>query len=91
MAFADDVVLINETRSKLRPEDIGPFVKRLGEARDYLFEAQGRSIAGALASFYVDPSLVRGVERRGLLILGLGLGRGVMGILNTEGFQPQRF
>ena len=41
-----------------------------------------RAIVGAIASLYVDPSLVRYGERLGLIVLGFGTD--VMQVLNTQ-------
>lgn len=89
VASAGDLLLINETKSLIRPEDIPAFVTVLREARDYLPEADGRAVIGALAGFSVDPSLVAAGERQGLLMFGLGTG--LLRVLNTPGFQPRRF
>lgn len=89
LAFGGDVVLVNETRSRLSPQDIADFVAVLREARAFLPEAEGRKVVGSLASFYVDPSLVRGAEREGLLLLGLQ--RGLLAVLNAPGFRPAEF
>lgn len=89
LAFARDVLLVNETRSKLRPEDLREFEQLLSEARDYIPDAEGRRVVGALATFYVDPSLVRAGERQGFLMLGLS--RGLMEILNSPDFRPREF
>jgi hypothetical protein len=89
IASAGDLVLVNETKSTVRPDDIPAFVAVLREARDYLPEADGRAIVGALAGFSVEPSLVVAGERQGLLMFGLGTG--LLRVLNTPGFQPRRF
>jgi hypothetical protein len=89
VASAGDLFLINETKSTIRPEDIAAFITVLREARDYLPEAEGRAVIGALAGFSVDPSLVAAGERQGLLMFGLGTG--LLQVLNTPGFQPRRF
>lgn len=90
VAHGGDIVLINETRSTLRPGDLDEFVTVLaGDAREYLPEARGKRLVGALASFYVDPSLVRAGERHGLLMLGLATG--LLEVLNREGFRPREF
>jgi hypothetical protein len=86
---AGDVLLITETKSTLRPEDIPDFVAALREARDYLPEFSDKRIVGALASFSVHPTLVVAGERQGLLMFGLGTG--LLQVLNTPGFQPTRF
>ncbi len=86
---AGDVLLVNETKSTIRPDDISAFVALLDEAREYLPEAEGRRLVGGLAGFSVDPSLVAAGERQGLLMFGLGTG--LLRILNTPGFQPRAF
>jgi len=86
---AGDLVLITQTKSTLRSEDIPAFLAALREARDYLPEARDKTIVGALAGFSVEPSLVVAAERRGLLMFGLGTG--LLQVLNSPGFQPARF
>ena len=89
LAWNDDILLLNETRSRLRPDDIADLLAMLKEARGFLSEAKGRRLVGSLASFYVDPSLVAAAERQGLLVLGLG--RGLLDVLNSPGFKPAEF
>jgi hypothetical protein len=89
VAMAGDVVLVNETNSRLRPEDIPAFIGVLQEVRDYLSEAEGRIVFGCLASFSLDPSLVIAGERQGLLMLGLGTG--LIRVLNSPEFVPRQF
>lgn len=89
LAGCRDVLLINETKSRLNPNDVENFVKLLGEARNFLPEFAERRIVGALASFYVDPSLIRFGERQGLLMLGAS--DGIMELLNEQGFSPRFF
>jgi hypothetical protein len=83
------VLMVNETRSTVRPEDIPAFVALLEKVREFLPEADGRRVVGSLAGFSLDPSLVATGERHGLLMLGLGTG--LMRVLNRRGFQPKRF
>jgi hypothetical protein len=89
LAFARDVLLVTETKSQLRPEDLPAFEELLREAREYIPDAEGRRVVGALATFYVDQSLVRAGERQGFFMLGLS--RGLMEILNAPGFRPREF
>lgn len=89
VVMAGDVVLVNETKSTLRPEDIPSFVEALRDIRNYLPEAEGRTVVGCLASFSLDPTLVTAGERQGLLMLGLGTG--LMRVLNSPGFVPRWF
>lgn len=89
LAGCGDVLLINETKSRLNPADVDNFVKLLGEARSFFPEYAERRIVGVLASFYIDPSLVRFGERQGLVMLGAS--DGVMELLNNPGFSPRFF
>ncbi len=89
VAMAGRLVLVNETKSTRRPEDIPAFLALLGEVREFLPETDGREVVGSLASFYVDPSLVAAGERQGLLMFGLG--SGLLDVLNSPGFEPRRF
>ena len=83
------MLLINETKNTLRPEDIPVFVKLLGSVRDFFPEHANKRLIGAIASLYVDPSLVRHAERQGLIVLGFG--DQLMDILNSPTFTPKLF
>jgi hypothetical protein len=89
VVMAGDVVLVNETKSHLRPDDIPAFVVALQDIRNYLPEAEGRKVIGCLASFSLDPSLVIAGERQGLLMVGLATG--LLRVLNSSGFEPRKF
>ncbi|MEZ4860279.1 MAG: hypothetical protein R3C14_03200 [Caldilineaceae bacterium] len=89
IAVCGEYMLINETKSRLSPEDITAFAKFLPEARTYFPQYADRKIIGAIASLYVDASLVRRGERLGLIVLGFG--EDVMDVLNTPDFKPQAF
>jgi hypothetical protein len=89
VAVAGPIVMVTETKSRLRPEDIPAFVRALGEVREYLPDADGRDVVGSLASLSVDPSLVVAGERQGLLMFGLGTG--LLRVLNSPDFKPRRF
>jgi cytochrome c556 len=89
VAICGDYVLINETKSRLNPEDIQDFIRVMSEARDFFPEYMGHHFIGAIASLRVDESLVRYGQRHGLIVLGL---RGdIMEILNAPGFKPTLF
>lgn len=89
IASCGEYLLINETKSRLAPEDVTDFADRLPSAREYFPEMAEQKIVGAIASLYVDESLVRFAERRGLIILGFG--EDVMDVLNSPDFSPQFF
>lgn len=81
--------LVNETKSSLRPEDVTKFVALLQETRDFFPEHEDKQLVGAIASLYVDESLVRYAERQGVVVLGLG--EELMDVLNSPGFVPTFF
>ncbi len=89
VAWGGEVFLVNETKSQARPEDIEPLLRTLAETRDFFAEAETLRIVGSLASFYVDPSLVRAAEREGLLVFGLDTG--LLRVLNAPEFKPRMF
>ncbi len=90
IAVCDDYVLINETKNKLRSEDIKTFAEELlPTARDFFPEYMNKKFIGAIASLYVDERQVKDGERRGVIVLGFG--EDVMEVLNTKGFVPKVF
>jgi hypothetical protein len=84
-----EYLLVNETKTRLTPEHVSEFAALLPRVREYFPEYAEKRVIGALASLYVDESLVRHGERQGLIILGFG--EDLMDVLNSEGFVPQAF
>jgi len=82
-------LLVCETRSTLRPEDLDPFMAKLAECRALLPEAEGCAVLGAFASFVLDDSLTTAVSRKGLVVIGLGTG--LLVVRNPKGFSPREF
>ena len=89
VAVCGDYLLVNETKSYLRPEDLPEFVNLLTEVRDYFPQYNEKQVIGSIGSLYVDSSLVRRGERLGLIVLGMG--EHLMQVLNTPEFSPQFF
>jgi hypothetical protein len=89
VAVCGEHVLVNETKGRLAPADVDGFLERLAAVREYLPEAAGKKVIGAIASLYVDASLARYAEKRGLIVVGFG--EDVMDVLNSPGFVPQAF
>ena len=89
VAACGEYVLINETKSRLNPQIVQDFAERLPGARDFFPEYASKKFIGAIASLYVDETLVRQGEKLGLVVLGFG--EGVMNVLNSPGFVPQAF
>lgn len=90
VAAGGDVLLIVEVKSQLSPGDLPRLVEKLAQVREYFPEwAEGRRVLGAVASFHLDPSLVRDAESKGLFAFELD--RNLIDVLNTEGFEPRAF
>jgi len=89
VAACGEYVLINETKSRLDPQVVQRFAQRMPQARDFFPEYAGKKFIGAIASLYVDESLMRYGERHGLIVLGFGTD--VMQVLNSPGFVPKTF
>ena len=89
VAVCGEYALVNETKSNLSPEKISAFAALLGNVREYFPEFADKKVIGAIASLYVDQSLVTYGERYGLIVLGFG--DDVMQVLNSEGFMPKAF
>jgi len=82
-------IFINETKSTLRPEHLEKFHRLMQRIRDYFPEYQENQFIGAIASLYVDQSLVEYGETLGLVVLGFG--EELMDVLNSTGFTPKSF
>ena len=89
LAGCGNTLLINETKTTLKPKDVDGFVAVLTQAREFIPEYAGRRIVGVLASFYIDPTLTRYGERQGLIMLGAT--DGIMEVLNSPEFSPREF
>ncbi len=88
---------MNETKSRLAADDTRKrgFCGR--PARSPQRRAMARlcyadkKIIGALASLYVDESVIQAAERAGILILGMNEEMIAMRVLNAPGFAPREF
>jgi len=84
-------VLIVESKVQLDARAVAEFAERLPEAREFFpeFADKGYRFAGAVASLYVDPSVVAFAEKLGLVVLGTG--DDLMAVLNSSGFTPRAY
>jgi len=67
-------VLVNETKTTLRPEQVKGFIAELGYLRDYFPEFTGKQIIGSSRNDAIEPSLLTHASRQGRLVLALGEG-----------------
>jgi hypothetical protein len=89
VALCGEYVFINETKNTLRSEYINNFYELMQNIHDYFPEFAGKKFIGAIASLYVEDTLVRQGERLGLIVLGFG--EELMDVLNSPGFVPKQF
>ena len=91
VAVCGKYVLINETKSSLNAESVNDFVTLMTQARSFFPEYADPPFVfiGAIASLYVDESVARYGQKRGVLVLGLG--DDLMDVLNEPGFKPTEF
>jgi len=84
-----DYLLINETKSQLDAEAVDKFIEVLQEAKDFFPQYKEKKVIGALASLYIDTSLVRHIEKQGLIAMAVG--KNLMDVLNSPSFKPREF
>ncbi|MHB8205738.1 MAG: hypothetical protein ACYDHG_18840 [Desulfomonilaceae bacterium] len=89
IAECDGYVLVNETKSSLKPSDIPKLKKTIRQFREYFPEYKDMKIVGSLATLDVDESLVKYASREGILILAVG--DELMDVKNEPGFKPAIF
>jgi len=88
-AWNDKVFLVSEAKSRLRPPDLDLLAETIAEVRNFFPEANGKKVCAALASLYIDPTLVTAGERRGFIMIALG--NNLAEVMNSEGFIPAEF
>jgi hypothetical protein len=89
-AWNDKVFLFSETKARLRPEDLDSFAETIAEVRNFFpVETAGKKVCAAMASLYIDPTLVKGGEKRGFLMIALG--NNLAEVMNSDGFKPAEF
>jgi hypothetical protein len=81
--------MVVETKTTLAASDVRRLETSLPTARAFFPEYAGRKLAGAVASLYLDASVVRHAERHGLIVMGLG--DDLMEAKNLKGFRPREF
>ena len=67
-------LLVNETKSQLKSEDIPKFLTALAEFYSYFPEYKEKelTIIGAMSSLHLDESLITALSKQGLLSLAIG-------------------
>jgi len=85
-----EYVLINETKSTLRPEDVQKFYGVMKEQiRAYFPAYTDKKFIGVVSSLYVDVSIVTQGAKLGLYVLGFK--EDLMDVLNPMDFKPRYF
>jgi len=83
-------VLINETKSTLKPEIVKKFHSIMqDEIRAYFPEHIDKKFIGVVSSLYVDDSIIQQGSKLGLYVLGFR--DDLMDVLNSTDFKPNYF
>ena len=80
-----DLVLINETKSRLQASHIDDLLDKLADLPRFYPEYRERRIVGVLASLYPDVGIVNRATGKGVLVMGMG--DEAMQVLNPDAVQ----
>ena len=89
LVSCDEYVLINETKSTMRPEYVPEFIGKLAQFREFLPEYTDKKLIGVMSSLHIDTSLVRNLSKNGLVALAIG--DSLVEMLNGNDFQWQSY
>ena len=81
-----DYVLVNETKTSPTSADVNRLIKTMDVIRDYFPEFKDRKLIGAIASLFMNKSVINYASAKG--ILALAVGDDLMDIKNPPGFKP---
>jgi hypothetical protein len=81
--------MVTSVKTRLRPEDVPSLIRTLHRVRAFFPEYADRKLVGAVASLYLDPSVIEHAERQGLIVIGLG--DHLMEAKCSPGFAPRIF
>lgn len=72
MLACNDIVLVNETKSRLQASHVEPLLRKLAEVPRFCPEHAGKRLVGVLATLYPDDSVIRRATAAGVLVMGMG-------------------
>ena len=87
IAVGEDWVIINETKTSPRIEDIRDFIKALEEIEDYFPEYRGKRVIPIFASLYMGEDMVNYLTRH--RIYAMAMGDETMDLLNFQALGDQ--
>ena len=84
-------ILVNETKSQLKPEDIPVFIDKLERFYEYWRDQprEGKILLGAMSSLHMDDSLVKALSKQGLVAIAIG--DSISTVKSPEGFKWKAF
>ena len=89
IAISQEFVFLNSTKSTLDSVDVKDFVKEIGLFWEFFPEYRGKKLIGLLASLNVNKSVLTYAERKGFLVLGVGME--IMEIKNQPDFKAKEW
>jgi len=87
VAVSKEFVFLNSTKSKLRSQYVDDFVEEIKLFWELFPEYRNKQLIGIMASLYIDESVMTYAERKGFLVLGVGIE--IMEIKNHSEFEPK--
>ena len=89
IAVSEEYVFLNSIKSTLDSKDVNAFVKEISLFWEFFPEYRSKKLIGLLASLSVDKSVLTYAERKGFLVLAVGME--IMEIQNRPDFEPKRW
>lgn len=83
----NDIVLVNETKSRLQASHIEPLLAKLEDLSRFCPEYADNRAVGVLASLYPDDSIIRRATKAGVLVMGMG--DEAMTVMNPEALKSR--
>lgn len=87
IAISKQYIFLNSTKSKLRSQYVDEFVEEIVLFWEMFPEYRNKKLIGIMASLYIDESVMTYAERKGFLVLGIGME--IMEIKNRADFEPK--
>ena len=87
IAVTADRIFVNETKSRLRPDDIAAFAANHREVLEYFPEYAGRQIVPIISTLYIADDILAVLTRNG--IYAMAMSGDTMALLNAEELQKK--
>ncbi len=87
IGITNEYIFLNSTKSTLKNKHVDEFIKEIDLFWEIFPEFRRLKLIGVLASIYIDKSVISYAEKKGFLVIGIGLE--LMEIKNDANFEPK--